>query len=1181
VNVFLILLAAGGYLGLLFALAFHVDQRAQRTGAVPAPARVFVLSIGVYATAWTFYGSVGQAAASGFGYIATYVGPILVFLLGLGFLRKLVRTGQRHHITSIADFISARYGKSQGLAGLVTVIAVVGIVPYLSLQLKAVSQSFELLRRGPGVDWSAPAVPPPVYADSGLYVALAMSAFVIIFGTRRVDATEQHRGMVTALAFESVVKLVGLFAIGIFATWGLFDGLGDLLSQARQDPRLAQLMDFTRATSSIDFWALCMLSAAAIFCVPRQFHLLVVENTDIGHLKPARWGVPLYLLAISLFIVPIALAGLMVFSGKTVNADTFVLALPIAANQGALALFIFIGGLAAATGMLIVESIALSTMICNDLVMPLLIRRAIVRTDSGADLGGLVKGIRRASIVFVLLLSYAYVRLIGDSYALVTIGFVSFAAAAQFAPAIVLGLYWRRGTRAAALTGLSAGFAVWLYTLLLPSLARSGWLPAEFITEGPWSIEALKPYALFGSGAMQPITHALLWSMAANVGSYLLVSLLAPHRPADAAQAADFIEAQPGPLALAGRSWRTDLTVGQLMAALARFVDSDRAERAYAEYGAARGAPLDRLQKVDADFVAFCERLLAGAIGAALARVVVASAISEKKMDIEGVMQMLSVASQAIEVNWEMVREGIENIAQGICLFDPELRMVLWNRRLKELLELPDGVLSVGMPLAGFVRFLAEAGEYGPGDVEAQVAARVGQARQSAFSFVRERPNGQFIEISGRATPSGGFVATYTDITERQRAEAELTRHRDHLEDLVRERTAELAVAKERADVANRAKSAFLASMSHELRTPLNGILGYAQILGRDRTLTPQQAKGLSVIRQSGEHLLTLINDILDLSRIEAGRMELYPTAVDLPSFLRVIADSMRVKAEEKGLLFQLWVTPDLARTVNVDEKRLRQVLLNLLGNAVKFTAAGEVNLRVSGSAANGGKVRLRFEVSDTGPGIAPDQLENIFLPFEQAGDAQMRAGGTGLGLAISRQLVRLMGDDLQVQSTPGQGSRFWFELNAPQVPAQQEPENLAQVVAYEGPRQRILVVDDIEENRMLVVDLLRAVGFEVHEAVNGQDGLDKAVQLRPHLILMDNVMPVMRGAEATRRLRQLPGFEQIPVIAVSASAGANDQNSSLAAGANAFIAKPVDVELLLLRIGELLRLRWVVQATA
>ena len=417
-----------------------------------------------------------------------------------------------------------------------------------------------------------------------------------------------------------------------------------------------------------------------------------------------------------------------------------------------------------------------------------------------------------------------------------------------------------------------------------------------------------------------------------------------------------------------------------------------------------------------------------------------------------------------------------------------------------------------------------------------------------------------------------------TDMTERKRADEELRKHRDHLEELIKDRTAELMAAKERAEVANLAKSTFLASMSHKLRTPLNAILGYAQLLAQDRALDDQQRSRLMSIQQSGEHLFTLINDVLDLAKIEAGKLELLPAEIALPRFLRTIADIIRVKAEQKCLEFVCEGFADLPAGVLGDEKRLRQVVLNLLDNAVKFTERGRVILRV-GLLPNS---LLRFEVEDSGAGIAAEYLETIFRPFEQVGDPMHRPGGTGLGLAISRQLVRMMGGDIFVETRSGHGSRFWFDLNLPIVQLVQAAAPAPRVVTgYEGPRKRMLVVDDIPVNRAMVVDCLRPLGFELDEAENGQEALLKAQDWHPNLILMDNVMPVMDGLEATRHLRRMPGLEAVPVIAISAGASREDENKSVAAGANAFIPKPIDLNVLLKSIGTLLHVNWVEEAAS
>jgi signal transduction histidine kinase len=398
---------------------------------------------------------------------------------------------------------------------------------------------------------------------------------------------------------------------------------------------------------------------------------------------------------------------------------------------------------------------------------------------------------------------------------------------------------------------------------------------------------------------------------------------------------------------------------------------------------------------------------------------------------------------------------------------------------------------------------------------------------------------------------------------------------RSQAEEALRQAHAEAKAAKERAEVANQAKSAFLANMSHDLRTPLNGILGFAQILQWDRSLTERQQLGVSAIRQSGEHLLTLINDILDVAKIEAGKLELVPNEFHLARFLHTVCDIIRVKAQQKpGLRFDCDFAPDLPEAVRADERRLRQVLLNLLDNAVKFTERGQVAFRVRFSPPT----RLRIEVEDTGVAMSPAQLARLFRPFEQVGDAQQRSAGTGLGLAISRQFVQLMGSDIQIDSRPGMGNRFWFEIDVPAVGSQapELPVDEGRIAGYRGPTRRVLVVDDVPENRALLVQALGSLGFEVSEACNGVEGLAQAQALEPDLLLLDLVMPGMGGLEVIRRLRRLPRFATTPIVAVSASATPDAEADTLAAGADAFLPKPVDLQNLMHVTAQLLQLAWV-----
>ncbi|NMG17125.1 EAL domain-containing protein [Aromatoleum bremense] len=626
-----IVLVAAAYLGLLFFIAYRGDKAADAGRSLIANPYVYALSLGVYATAWTFYGSVGRATASGIGFLPVYLGPTVMVALWWTVLRKIIRIAKDNRLTSLADFISSRYGKSTVLAGLVTVIAVVGVTPYISLQLKAISTSFNVLRGYPEVLLLTADAPASIWADTAFYLALILAAFTIVFGTRKLDAAERHEGMVAAIAFESLVKLLAFLAVGAFVTWGMFDGIGDIFARATQVPRLAEV--FTVGGGSIDVyrsWAslfsLAFLSMLAIMFLPRQFQVAVVENVDEVHLNKAIWLFPLYLLLFNLFVLPIAFGGVLHFGGA-VDPDTFVLTLPMSGRQEALALLVFLGGFSAATGMVIVETIALSTMVCNDLVMPVLLRIKPLRLSERADLSGLLLAIRRATILIGLLLGYAYYRVAGEAYALVSIGLISFAAVAQFAPALLGGIYWKSGTRAGALAGLAAGFFVWAYTLMLPALIRSGWLPMDILAQGPFAVSLLRPLALFGLEGLDEITHAMLWSMIANVGAYLTVSLASDQSAVEQTQAVLFVDVFKHDRG-AERAWRASGSLPDLYALLTRFLGAARAEEIFSAYARSRG--LDWPQEVDAELVRHVEAQLSGVIGTASSRVVVASVIEEE-----------------------------------------------------------------------------------------------------------------------------------------------------------------------------------------------------------------------------------------------------------------------------------------------------------------------------------------------------------------------------------------------------------------------------------------------------------------------------------------------------------------------------------------------------------------------
>jgi len=684
----LVIAASFAYLVLLFAVAYVGDARAREGRSIIGNAWVYALSMGVYCTAWTYFGSVGRAASAGLWFLPIYLGPTLGMLLAWMLLRKMIRIARVHRITSIADFIGSRYGKSRLLAALVTLIAVVGIVPYVALQLKAIATGYSLLTSGHALAGGSTAGA-AWWRDSTLYIALVLAGFTIAFGTRHLDTTERHEGMVAAIALESIVKLLAFLAVGAFVTWGLFDGPGDIFTRAsaRADLRPLLSLGAENRFAGGQWFALTLLSMLSLFFLPRQFQMMVVENVDERHVRRAAWAFPLYLLLINVFVLPIALGGLLHTAGGTADAETFVLSLPLATGHPVLALAAFIGGLSAATGMIVVEAVAVSTMVCNDLVIPLLLRGG---PGPGRDVTGTLLGIRRGVIVALLLLGYLYFRIAGEAYALVSIGLISFAAVAQFAPALLGGMYWKGGTRAGALAGLGAGFSLWAYTLMLPSIAKSGWMPGGFMTEGVLGIALLRPEHLFGLAGLDGLTHSLLWSLLANAGLYVGVSLWRAPSARETSQAVLFVDVfdRSAGAGVAGPVfWRGRAHVGDLRALAARFLGETAAERLLADYARLRGVDGADAIEADAQLVQFVERALAGAIGGASARTMVASVVEEEPLDLDDVMRILDEASQL-----RAHSHALEQKSRSLERATAELRDA--NAQLKSLDRLKDDFMS-------------------------------------------------------------------------------------------------------------------------------------------------------------------------------------------------------------------------------------------------------------------------------------------------------------------------------------------------------------------------------------------------------------------------------------------------------------------------------------------------------
>ncbi|MEB8388685.1 ATP-binding protein [Rhodobacteraceae bacterium KMM 6894] len=872
------------YVVFLFTVAFLADRAARRgRGAWLSSPLVYTLSLSIYCTAWTFYGAVGFAARSGLEYVTIYLGPTLVMIGWWWTLRKLVRIGRSQRITSIADMISSRYGKSNTLAVCVTLLAVIGATPYIALQLQSVTLSFAAFS----------ARDPVANGDdlqlTALYVALGLTAFTILFGTRNLDANERHHGVVIAIALEAVVKLFALLAVGIFVIWGLGDGLAHMI--ARIDA--SQLANFE--VSGSRWVGLTLLSAAAFLCLPRMFQVLVVENEDEGHLRTAAWAFPLYLMLISLFVVPIAVAGLELLP-RGANPDLFVLSLPLMAGQTELAILSFLGGFSSATSMVIVAAIALSTMVSNHIVMPIWLKATGGTAVMSGDVRNVALLARRLSIGGVILLGYLYFRLSGAGTALAAIGLVSFAGVAQFLPALMGGLFWRGATRLGALAGLGVGFVLWLYTMFLPSFGAGVILSLDVMQSGLFGLSWLRPQALFGAEGMDPLVHAVMWSMLLNTGAFCAVSIITFPKPVERLQGAQFVNVFEHS-STAG-SWSGGLAQSEdLLIMSQRIMGADEAQALFGQAARAQGLS-GYLPEPSPDFLEGLERKLSGSVGAATAHAMISQIVGRATVSVEDLLAVADETAQIMEYSSQL---------------------------------------------------------------EAKSAEQARTARQ-----LREA-NDKLTQLSVQ-------------------------------------------------------KDGFLSQVSHELRTPMTSIRAFSEILrDHDGLRSGDQQKYATIIHDESLRLTRLLDDLLDLSVLESGQVELnvqdgtlaevldrsVAAAGGAPGALRIVRDRM---------------TEDVVLTT--DLHRLSQVFINLIANARKYCDAPDPVLDIRVTAQGKG---LSVDFVDNGSGIALADEALIFEKFSRLGDT--KAGGAGLGLAICREIIHRLGGSISY--LPGQGGAA-FRVDLP-----------------------------------------------------------------------------------------------------------------------------------------------------
>ena len=890
-----IILCLMGYLLLLFGVAYYAEHKLRQGKSIINNGYVYALSLSVFCTAWTYYGSVGRASTDGISFLSIYIGPTILASLFFPILRKIIRITKAQRINSIADFISTRYGKNISLAAVVSIFCIIGVLPYIALQLKAISISFNIITNNYSANQN-------IIEDKTIFFTIFIALFIIIFGTRSIDATEKHEGLVAAIAFESIIKLIAFLVAGIFVTYGIFNGFDDIFYKASQIDQLKNLFTFSGENANASWFSGILLSMMAVLFLPRQFQVGVIENVNETHLKKAAWLFPLYLLIINIFVIPIAFGGKIIFNNLSIDPDTYVLSLPMHFNNPYLSLLVFIGGFSAATSMIIVETIALSTMVSNSLVMPIVFSQSNYKNIVDNSIRETILYIRRFSIVFILILAYIYDQIVAQNFSLVSIGLISFTGVAQFAPSIIGGIYWKNGSKNGSLASIVIGFSFWFYTLIIPSAANSHLISKEILAHGPFNLVWLRPQALFGLDGFDSITHAFFWSILFNCIAYFTVSIYSKPNPKEIYQAELFVDIDKYNTSEGNSIWRGTAYMPDLYTLLENFLGYERAKNLINNYAQRHKISIDHTAKADARIVTFSEKILAGVIGSASARIMVSSITKEEELSLNEVFKILHESQQMIELNKELKKKSIE-----LTKATAQLREA--NLQLKTMDELKDE---------------------------------------------------------------------------------------------------------------------FLYTVTHEVRTPLTSIRSMSEIVYDNPDLTEQERnKFLGAVVKETERLSNLISKVLSLEKYESGKQKLNLTSFDFNLITKDIFSSYKLLANEKNIQFTLQ-QPNSMLLLHADKELLQQVIINLIGNALKFTSQnGQIEIIISDHFHE-----IQFIISDTGKGIAEELHEHIFDKFFQAKNQTLKKPeGTGLGLAICKRIIDMHNGKIWVESEVEKGARFMFTI--------------------------------------------------------------------------------------------------------------------------------------------------------
>ena len=1101
------------YLFLLFAIAYYGDKFAspflKRHKAI-----IVALCLPIFFTAWSFYGTPAQMIEKGWFIPPTTVGAVLAITFAIPFVKRLIKLGKQNRSTSIAGFISSQYENSKLVALLITSVIILGMLPYLSLQLKAISTSFDLFSTDLHIQ-SISQSKKLLWQDTTFAATLLMAIFSIVFGTRHVDLTEHHNGLMLVVAFESIVKFISVCAVGYYVGYQIFDSPSQMLMQALNNEDIQKVIALE---TSSDYGTAILLGMAAVVCLPWLFHLLVVETNSQDDADTTQWVFPLYAIIFSFLLLIIIITGILYFQNKQINSEMFFLAIPITENRTGLALLAYIGGLSAATSMIIVATITLSTMVCNDMIVPLLLRQKNFYLQASGVGNSLLK-IRRWAIVFILFFAYLFYRLIGSSGNLGAMGLMSITLIVQLIPTLIAALYWKNRHKNGVVAGITIGTLLWGYCLLTPALVKAGWLSIGLLTSGPWAIHWLRPQALFSLEYFDPLTNGVFWSLTLNCLVFILVSKYFSKRSLTSLK-----EEQP-------------LTNASLLYVTSRFLGEEQAKLALLQHCTQHRQEFLPDKISSPEIAKYTESLLAGIIGPSSAKHILDITRQQEPSTVANTEQLLQEASDVLKFSRELLQTSIDNMSQGITVVDHAHRLVAWNKRCIELFNYPENLFYVGSPIQDLIRYNAAKEKLDEVAINQRIEDQLESfSKQEPYIYQRNLSNNQVIEIRGEPIPKNGYVITYTDISKYQQMVNALQESNENLEGRVAQRTSELTqinhrlgMAKSQAEAANLSKTRFLAAASHDLAQPLNAARLFTTAL-QHLQLAQDPIELIDHLSDSLQNAESLIKELFDIAKIDAGVVKKSLSHFPIQQVLSSLSKDFTVLIHEKNLAFN---SHPCSLIVLSDSKLLRRIIQNLLANALRYTNKGRI---VLGCRHLNNSISI--EVWDTGIGIPNKDIKDIFVEFKRL-NHRGHEDGAGLGLATVHRLCLLLDLPIEVKSVVGKGSVFKITVPLGQSSEVEQPQlqqKGAIKIQQHAKSLSVLCIDNDEKILIGMQVLLNKWQHKVICANSYDDASDKLMNKSyPDIILADYHLD--KGETGISVVQQLfsDWNKQIPCVIISA----------------------------------------------